>query len=65
MTDCVHCGLPATSDCASHAQRVQRRAKPAVKVQRAPQMEQSIHPRVRNGRTVHDKINTAKKKRGT
>jgi hypothetical protein len=62
MTDCVHCGLPATADCASHVQNVPRRVKRVVTKARQPGDEQSIHPRVRNGRTVHPKVNTKRAK---
>jgi hypothetical protein len=59
MKFCAHCGLPPTRDCADHAQTVQRhRAHSVVKAVRLDQ--QSIHPRVRNGRTVHPKVDTKK-----
>jgi hypothetical protein len=63
MTICVHCGLPPDADCANHVQRVQR-TKKAEKVARDPKLDQSIHPRVQQGRAVHAKSNTAKPKRG-
>lgn len=60
---CIHCGLPPDADCVNHTQTVQRRKAKVAKVARDPKDEQSIHPRVRNGRTVYPKTNTAKKKR--
>lgn len=62
MSDCIHCGLPATPDCAGHVQRVTRR-KANKQATRDPLAVQSIHPRVRNGRTVSPKVNTSKPKR--
>jgi hypothetical protein len=61
---CIHCGLPATSDCVNHQQTaLPRAAKKAVEKKRDPSQDTSIHPRVRNGRTVFQKSNTAKPKR--
>lgn len=64
MTYCAHCGLPPTTGCSDHVQTVQRRQiRAATKVQRDPKDEQSIHPRVRNGRTVSPKVDTSRPKR--
>jgi hypothetical protein len=63
MSYCVNCGLPPAPDCASHVQTIHRK-KVAAKVERDPKQDQSIHPRVRNGRTVHAKVNTCAPKRG-
>lgn len=60
MKYCVHCGMPARSDC-SHEQDVP--AKVSRQTVKQADVKQSIHPRVRNGRTVHPKVNTAKAKR--
>lgn len=63
MRDCVHCGLPPSADCADHPMTVRRKVKTVAKVERNPKDEQSIHPRVVNGRTAHPKVNTSKKPR--
>lgn len=55
---CVHCGLPARSDC-DHEQSAPRRHQTVI-AKKERTAEQSIHPRVRNGRTVSPKVNTAK-----
>jgi hypothetical protein len=62
MTDCLHCGLPVVAGCENHVQ-MKKRAPKAVKVERDAAQDQSIHPRVRNGRTVSPKVNTCKPKR--
>lgn len=59
MTYCVHCGLPAEAGCSQHAQSIARRKSKCAK-KAAPRAD-SIHPRVRNGRTVHAKVNTSGK----
>lgn len=64
MTYCVHCGLPPDPGCSGHVQTIQRKKTGPVRVERDPKNEQGIHPRVRNGRTVYSKANTAKPKRG-
>jgi len=57
---CLECGLPATRDCArDHVQRVVSNKKIVAKAASALP-DQSIHPRVVNGRTAHAKVNTAK-----
>lgn len=59
MTYCVHCGLPAEAACSEHVQSIARRKRKTVA--KAATRQDSIHPRVRNGRTVHAKVNTCGK----
>lgn len=63
MTHCVHCGLPVAPGCSAHVQSIRRKSK-ATKTERQQADQQSIHLRVRNGRTVSPKTNTCKAKRG-
>lgn len=44
MKYCVHCGLPARSDCVNHVQDVPRRHKRTIKAQKAT-VDFSIHGR--------------------
>lgn len=60
MRICAECALPVDAGCADHVQTVRRKKQTVAKVTREQKDEQSIHPRVRNGRTVHAKVNTCK-----
>ena len=54
MKYCVHCGLPARSDCVGHVQDVPTTRPRVVKADKPKRQEQSIHPGKRNKKHANE-----------